>query len=204
MKKGIIALICMVITLVFIIVALVGTWYGGHGEVESMGIKGEVDYSFGLTGGEGKSEFAGQKETTEIEYDDDFDAKGVYDNTMYITIIALITAIIALICILGMTFNFGNIKTMKMLGGIFGILTVIFALVAAIYFMTALPEENRGTWGDVGFWDEVETSLMGVSMKLTVGPGYAWYLMIVSFITASIGSIIVFMDKPGPTMAPPQ
>ncbi len=199
-----IALICMLLTLVFIIVALVGPWYGGHGEVESMGMEGEVDYSFGLTGGEGKSEFAGQKETTEIEYDDDFDAKCVYDNTMYITIIALITAIIALICILGMTFNFGNIKTMKMLGGIFGILTVIFALVAAIYFMTALPEENSGTWGDVGFWDEVETSLMGVSMKLTIGPGYAWYLMIISFVFALISSIILFMDKKGTIAAPPQ
>ena len=129
MKKGMIALICMLITLVFIIVALIGTWYGGHGEDEVAGTKITVDYGMSLTSGEVKAKGAGQTVTTDIEYDDDFDAKYVFDNTMYITIIALIFAIIAVIGILGLMFGFGNVKTMKMLGVIFGIIKLIFDLI---------------------------------------------------------------------------
>ena len=198
MKKGIVALICMILTLVFILVALVGTWYGGHGEEDVAGTKVTVDYSMSLTGGEVKAEGEGQKITEEIKYDDDFDAKYVFDNTMYITIIALIIAIIALICILGMTFAFGNIKNMKMLGSIFGILTVIFTLIAPLYFMTALPLETKDVEGNTyNFWDEIE--LFGV--KVSMGPGYAWYLMLVSFVFALIASIVVFMEKPSTPMA---
>ena len=130
MKKGIIALICMIITLVFIIVALVGPWYGGQGESEIMGIKTDTDISMSLTGGKAKVEAAGQSTTDDVKYDD-MDYKYVFDNTLYITIIAFITAIIALICILGMTFNFGNYKTMKKFGGIFGILTLSTRFPAA-------------------------------------------------------------------------
>lgn len=206
MKKGIIALICMVLTLVFIIVALVGPWYGGHGEASMMGMDIKMDISFGLTEGgmEYETSFGGEteKETNTTKYDENFEAKYVFDNTMYIAIGALITAIIALIAILGMTFNFGNPKTMKKIGGIFSILTVLLALVAVVYFMTALPSEfSKDYEGDVSFWDEIETSEMLMNMKYTVGPGYAWYLMLVSFIFALIVSIVVFMEKLSTSMA---
>jgi hypothetical protein len=55
---------------------------------------------------------------------------------MYISIIALITTILAIIGALGVAFNFGNPNTMGKVGGIFGILTFILALIAPIYFMT--------------------------------------------------------------------
>ena len=81
------------------------------------------------------------------------------------------------------------------------ILTLILALVAALYFMTTFPSEfSKGFEGDVGFWDEID--MMGV--KVAFGPGYAWYLMIVSFVFALISSIILFMDKKSAIAAPPQ
>ena len=188
----------MVLTLVFIIVALVGTWYGGHGEEDVQGTKVTVDYSMSLTKGEVKGEGGGVEQTTEIKYDEDMDGKHVFDNTMYITIIALVFAIISLVMVLLMTFSNAGMKNMKMIGIIFGILTVVFSLIAPLYFMMTLPEEMDTGGEKLGFWDETE--IMGITVSM--GPGYAWYLMIVAFVTALVASIILFMDKPNPAMAP--
>jgi hypothetical protein len=110
----------MILTLVFILIGFFGSWY----TINFMGI--EANYF--LT----KAEMGGMT----IDYGDMGaqmgDAKGIFDNTMYMTIIALIFAIIALIGILGVVFNFGNINTMSKVGGIFGILTFILALVALL------------------------------------------------------------------------
>lgn len=205
MKKGIIALICMILTLVFILVALVGPWYSASGELAGA----KVYTNYGLTSSETKdagedpetTSYADQKKDIKDAGDDVPSLYSVYDNTFYITIIALVIAIIALICILGATFSFGKIKTMKMLGGIFGILAVIFCLIAPIYFMTALPGEMwKNSTEKYGFWDTAE--IWGA--KVTFGPGYAWYLMIIGFITSLIAAIIIFMDKKAPMAAPPQ
>jgi len=90
---------------------------------------------------------------------------------MYISIIALITAILALIGALGVAFSFGNPNTMGKVGGIFGILTFIFVLLAPIYFMTYEGFATLGFWNDLG------------------GPGYGWYLMLIAAIIALISSI---------------
>lgn len=206
MKKGMIPLICMLLTLVFIIVALIGTWYTVSYEMN------EENYyqNYGLTSAERKNpgeddpkteSYAEMKEDYE---DSDADAPswiGVFDNAFYITIIALIVAIIALICILGMTFGFGNLKTMKMLGGIFGILTVVFCLVAPIYFMTAYPSEMyKDAPEEYGFWDEAEVD--GTTYSLS--PGFGWYLMIIGFVLSLVGALFIFMDKKSAIAAPPQ
>jgi hypothetical protein len=159
MKKEMIPLIGMILALVLIIVALVGPWYS----MSFMGMGG----NFYLT----KAEMAG----TTVPYDDTMgDAKASFDNTMYITMVALIFAIIAIIGILGAQFNLGKPDKMRMLAAIFGILTFILAIIAPIYFMTS-------GFGEVlninDFWNEL------------AGPGYAWYLMIVAAIIALIASI---------------
>lgn len=61
MRKGIVALIGMIITLVFIIIALIRPWYGGHGKEEISGQKVKADMSLSLAGGEGTYEISGQK-----------------------------------------------------------------------------------------------------------------------------------------------
>ena len=174
MKKGILALIGMILALVLILVAFFGPWYAGT--EESMGVT--VESSMGLTSATTK---IGDMETT-VQYSDlpDSDAKAVYNNTFYMTIIAIILAILAIIGMLGLSFNFGNEKTMKMIGGIFGILTFILAIVAVIYFMASLP---GATPGMDSFWME------------KAGPGYGWYLMLIGAIIALIGSIALFKKQ---------
>ena len=169
-----IALIGMVLALVFILVAFFGPWYSGT----SVGVEANMYLT--------KMEAAG----ITIEYSSDTfemgmlgmadEIRSVFSNTMYITIIALIFAIISLIGILGISFNFGPANTMKMLGAIFGILTFILAIVAVIYFMTGLTGISNY---EAGFWQE------------NAGPGYAWYLMIMGGILALIFSLPLFKKQ---------
>jgi len=212
-KKGIIALICMVITLVFIIVALVGTWYGMSTKLEGVGTMDfENDVSATLTSITGPDPETGEEVTkSNADWRKQYEASGedtgifdVLDNTFYITIFTLIIAILAVIGILGLTFNFGNPKTMKMIGGIFGIITLVLAFVAVFYFMTVLPAEaelqtleNK----DAGFWYSESKTEMGAKMSASYGPGYAWYLMLIGAILALIAAVMIFIDK-GSSVAP--
>jgi len=217
MKKGIIALISMVITLVFIIVALVGTWYGMSTKLEGVGTMDfENEVSATLTSITGPDPETNEEVTkSNADWRKQYEANGedtgifdVLDNTFYITIFTVIIAILAVIGILGLTFNFGNPKTMKMIGGIFGIITLILAFVAVFYFMTTLPAEaelqtleNK----DAGFWYSESKTEMGAKMSASYGPGYAWYLMLIGAILALIAVILLFMDKQAaPMSAPPQ
>jgi len=120
MKKGIIALISMVITLVFIIVALVGTWYGMSTKLEGVGTMDfENEVSATLTSITGPDPETNEEVTkSNADWRKQYEANGedtgifdVLDNTFYITIFTVIIAILAVIGILGLTFNFGNPKT---------------------------------------------------------------------------------------------
>ena len=148
MRTGLTALIGIILTLVFILIGMFGSWYYLSISIFS------VDISL----------------TTDV------------NNYLYMAIIALIFCIIALIGILGLTFNFGNANTMKKIGGIFGILTFIFTLITPLYFFMdfAAQEYSAG----VGFWNDFG------------GPGYAWYLMIIAAIIALISALSVFKQKP--------
>lgn len=204
MKKNMFALVGMIITLLFILIALLGTWYTGTFE------DGDGGIYFSLRAQTIEDE-DGERETTSYsEMRDDLEENmgedadtgrlDVYRNTFYIVIIAFIIALIAIVTLFGNIFNFGKPETMKMLGTIFVILTFIFALVAALYFMTALPSEmSKDMPDDVGFWDEVDLMIV----KMSIGPGYAWYLMLVGGIIALVSAIFIFMDKKPPLGTPP-
>lgn len=169
MKINMGALIDMVIGLVFILIALlIGPWYS---IMSALGIESNIYLT--------RMEIAG----VSIGYSNPLietniaGAKSFFDNTLYLTIIALITAIIALVGIL--------IKR-RMIGVGLGILTFIFALIAPLYFMTGgFVGEGSGFWNEYG------------------GPGYAWYLMIIAAIIALISGILS-LKKQVPVPAPPR
>ena len=179
MKKGIIALIGMIVALVFVLVAFFGPWYSGT--------ERGISANFYLT----KAEVMGVTVDYSSLSSSASSPKSIFDNTMYLTLATLVTAILALVGMLGFIFNFGKSNMMRMLGAIFGIMTFILALVAILYFMTALPGKLSGI---TGFWNE------------NVGPGYAWYLMLVAAIIALIASITMLLKKSVPEVVaqPPQ
>lgn len=170
MKKGMLAFIGMILALVLILVAFFGSWYS----VSVMGI----DANYYLT----KAEAAGMT----VEYDEIAaqmgDAKDVFSNTYYLTIVTLIFCALAFVMIL--LYSFMNMDKMKNIGMILGILTFIIGLVAAIYFMTGGNPESGDFWNELG------------------GPGLGWYLMLVGSIIALVSSIFLFIEKPN--MSAPQ
>jgi hypothetical protein len=200
MKKGMIALIGMFVALVFIVVAFFGPWYTMN--VNSSISGAEMDYNVGmfLT----KMEMKGMGQDVSISYADaksqaaatgvNTDSFKIIDYTMYLTMGAIITAILALIGILGFVFNFGNANKMRMLGVIFGVIAFILAIAAPLYFMT-----TSFTQGNYGFWFSQTITGMNVSG----GPGFAWYLMIVAAIIALVASIAMLLKKSVPEAVMP-
>ena len=141
------ALIGMLLTLVFILVGFFGPWISFSA---STGIGGfSIDWSL--------------ISTTSLGLGTDF-----VSITLYIAILALIFAFLAFIGTLGAVFNFGKSDTMKKIGGIFGILTFILAIIAVFYFFANIPD----------------VSTLGVS----VGVAWGWYLFLIGAIIAIISS----------------
>ena len=199
-KKALIGLVLSLIVVVLLGVALVGTWYSM--ESESAGVSMTMDYKLR----EGTVTVAGESDTD--EYDEDFyetDTGAVYSNTFYIAIVALVLGIIGLITAV----MAGIGKLSAKIVTIFLLLTMIFAVVAPVYFAVALPgamdEDWSGGW-DKGFWDSgEETSVEPITgteytSTYTIGPGYGWYLAIVAFVFALIGLIITVI--PGKKAVP--
>jgi ABC-type polysaccharide transport system permease subunit len=179
MKKGVIALICMLVALVFIIIAFIGPWYSGK----------EDNFELNNTLTESTSTIGGQEVTVKFEDMPDSDVKDVFGNTYLLTIVTLVFAILSLLLVAIHMFKMINMDMLKMIASIFVILTFILAIVTALYFMTALPASSE--WNGDFFQDNA-------------GPGYAWYLMLVGGIFALISGIFLFTDKKSAPLAPSQ
>lgn len=205
---NIMAVIAMVVVLSLVLIAFFIPWYSISMEMSMLGNKLSMNVDFYLDKIDGDSNFPDmENQTVPLSYAD-LSKQGettetqrtfirIFDNTKYITIGAIVTAIIALICMLGVLFHFGNSNTMRKLWAVFGIITFILALVACIYLMTELTGEMT----DINdkkidsFWYSDSKTFWGVSMSISMGPGYAWYLMIAAGIIALISSIFI-LKKP--------
>jgi hypothetical protein len=144
MAKGLSAIIGTLLTLVFLILGFFGPWYSISGGFSSVDI--------GLTTGIGQSGF---------EYN-------VLNVTLYTAIFALIFAILGFIGVLGAAFKFGNLRTMKKLGGTFGLLTFVFGIIAVFYFFAYTPS--------------------GTISGVTAGVGWGWYMFLIGAIIAIIST----------------
>lgn len=193
MRKGIVACAGMILAVVLLVVAFLGPWY----IVSGSGILG-ANYNVGLylTRMEVQGTFAGQDVSLSMGYaeaklnapntDVNVESFAAINTAMYLTLLAMVTALIALICTAAFVYNKAKPKTMKLMGGLFGILTFLFALLPALYFMYTGFVENSS-----GFW----FSQVAFGMRLSGGPGYAWYLMIVVAIIAVLSAVAILLKK---------
>lgn len=195
------ALIGMILALVFVIVTLVGPWYTMSSSMTILTNEVKMEGSMSListtttttSGGTAKTETESNADARKAAEDLGQDASyyDIFNNTLYLTIVALLVAILALVFVLGYVFNFGKVVMMKNLGMVFGIVTFVMALIAVFYFMTAVPAKMNSYGADVGFW--YSNTVEGATVSL--GPGFAWYLMIVAGIIALISFVFIFMDR---------
>ena len=127
----------------------------------------------------------------------------VFSLTQILVILALVFTL--LMFVFALLIGLGKVS--GKVGIVFGALALVFVLIAFVYFMVALPtamEEDSLTGSPMsGFWGSESTDFMGESMSLSWGPGWAWYLMVVAFILALIGTILLVGAGPSaPAYAP--
>ena len=202
MRKGIVACASMIFGLILLFVAFLGPWYTINGS-GALGVNYNV--GFYLTKMEAKGTIPGQDISLSMSYTDvkenaqmvgvNIESFAVINTAMYLTLCAIITALIAVIGIIAFIFNKGKPKTMKWLGGGFWFLTFFLALVPALYVMSTGFAENSN-----GFW--FSQSVLGVTVS--GGPGYAWYLMMVVAIISVISAVAILLKKIAPEATSPE
>lgn len=220
MKKGLPSLICTIIGLVLIIIAFFGPWYNISMSFSMFGMSGDVSEDMYLTNMHVEGDMMGQQ-MSESKNWEEVEAQGtstvsigfIFANTMYLVIIAIITAILA---VLGagmyvLTVSKGN--AMKNLGKIFGIITFILALVAILYFMftwTGQMEDASDTFLSMGGSSSALEESYGfwygqgdAGNSISMGPGFSWYLIIIGGILMLLAAIIL-RKKIVPTRQPIQ
>lgn len=153
-KNHIISLIVTIAVIFLIISAFFLPWYCVSIEMSMfffMPMEIESDVNFRLTGvdlGVDAGMMTNQINETSMSFSyneikEEAEAQGkdidlnIFDNTMYLIIATLVTAILSLIGVLGIIFHFKNKNKMKKLGALFGVIAFILAFVTVGYFMLA-------------------------------------------------------------------
>lgn len=201
MRKGIIACVGMIIGLMLLLVTFFGPWYTIQG---SGSLGADYNIKFFLSHLEAKGTFMGNILSLSMSYAEasvntenigvNTNSFAVIDMAMRLTIIAIVSAVISVIGMLAFVFQKGKSRSMKYLGGGFGMLTFVLVLVPAVYFMsTGFAQDNNSFW--------FTETVLGVT--LSGGPGYAWYLMIVTSIVALISSAAFLVKKITPAEPEP-
>ena len=185
-----VAFVGMIGGLALLLVGFLGPWY-----VINVGILGS-DYNAGLfltkmelrSPGQGILVSMGyaEAETNVQNMHMNTGSFAVIDTALYLTLLALMTAVLAVLFIAAFVFEKGKPKTMKLMGGCFAFLTFLLTLLPALYFMNTEFVEDSG-----GFWFNL--SLFG--MSFSGRPGYAWYLMLVVAVISLICAGIVLLIK---------
>lgn len=193
---------CALISFILVLITLFGTWYNISGEAETAGISGEVNMDMGLRDMTMSMEAMGFEITNTTSYSDsdfsDLAFVDVFNLTQILVILAMIFALLMFVFALLV----GMGKMSSKIGIIFGVLAMVFILIAFIYFMVALPgameDDSPAGAGLTGFWGSESLDFFGTSMDVSWGPGWAWYVMVIAFILALIGTIMLFGAEPAP------
>ena len=192
MKRDLLALIGMVICLVFILLAFFTPWYNSviEGDYDLIG-EVKTDSSLYLTKIVTKYRGMGESGTDSHDYTDDVPYKYIFDITLILMIGVFIIFIIALICIILLNFSTQNIEIkIRKFAVIFCIISFILAILAPIFFMVALPNEmEKSGFESASFWYDKKDE----NSTKTMGPGFAWYFIIITAIILLISSI--FLSK---------
>jgi amino acid transporter len=227
MKKWILAFVFALIAVILLGVALMMPWYNVTGKTSGGGSDYEVTYDYKLQEATRITEDEEETISYTNETFEDLKVVPVFNNTFYMTILALVMAILLLVFAI-----LGGLKGGKLpvLGVIFGVLAFIFALIAPMYMMIGIPAAITEEWEEAkkeaeeNNWDapdkpiqaesffgseESEEGTNGDSVKteLSWGGSTGWFLAIVAFVFALLAFVnmlnVMRESKAGPTGAPP-
>jgi len=134
------------------------------------------------------------------------DYLSLFTTVTYLILATMVCAIFGCIGISGVWFIRKKQALLKKVGVLFGILTLILAIVTILYFLVGWDTLVNGGINSIfenipvdspiddsfGFWYSKTTSLGSIE----IGPGIAWYLMIVAGICAWLSSLFVNRATP--------
>jgi uncharacterized membrane protein YedE/YeeE len=204
LKKWILAFLFALIAVILLGAALMMPWYYiTHKPSYEAGVSAytESTYEYELQEVTMKTQsYTVTKPYTNTEFEDS-KMVPVFNNTFYLTILALIMAILLMVFSI-----LGGIKGGKMplLGVIFGLLAFIFALFAPMYMMIGIPAAVEEEWKELKkenpdlekpklaeyFFGE-ETEGTGVlKIHTSWGGSTGWYLSVAAFVFA----LLAFMN----------
>lgn len=181
----------MIIALVLLIVSFLGPWY----LVNANGVLGgDYRMEMFLSHLDFEGRFGNQEISMSMDYetaktkaqstDVNVESFTTIETVMYMMLPTILIVFISACCLAAFVFKIGAPKMMKMIGGLFAVLTFLLIVIPALYFMSTDYVKNSG-----GFW----FSYSGLGMTISGGPGYAWYLAIAAAIISVIctGAILV-------------
>lgn len=193
MKKSIISLVGLIIVVLMILMAYVGPWYVINIKSPYLDVEYEANINMYLTEIKVDGNIPGLDLEAQgySDYSDGGNNKTIVNNVKNMVFASIITAILAVLSIVGSMFSTRRPNTLRMLGFCFGIITFILSVVAIFYFMGTVPSEMAAGASDSNFWYS-QTTLFG---DMTMGPGYAWYAMLISAIFSIISSALLLMEE---------
>ena len=193
MKKILVSYTAMICGLVLLFLSFLGPWY----TINATGILG-ADYHAGfyLTQMELQRIIGNQEISLSLDYADaemymqdinvNVESFALIETAMYLTLLALGTAVTAIGVMTAFILKKGKQRIMKFGCVFFSLLTFLLTMVLALYFMTGDFVENTSD-----FW----FSFTALGINVSGGPGYAWYLMIVVAVLAVLSAAILLFMK---------
>ncbi len=98
----------------------------------------------------------------------------------------------------------------RRIAAVLGVVAFLFALLAPLYVMSALPDAVNADSGSTttfttvsGFWGTKSTSLFSITTSITWGAGWGWYFPLVAAVLFLIGAVVLLAAR-RPAMPAPQ
>ena len=199
MKKNLLTFILVTISLILLILAFIGPWYNLSMKYSFLGIQTNYNQNLYLDSIEIYGKIGGIDKTQTI-FLSDMASQGIsksyiefFQNTSYLVIIAIILCVLEFLIITTCLFYDDKARILKKFGVISGLFTLCLTIIAVIYFIVGWNNiinmfqglvnyffENIGIQNpfnqNLGFW----YSSIKNGSSFSIGPGYAWYLMIIA------------------------
>jgi len=201
-KLPLLVTVFAVLGVVFMGISLAMPWYVV--KTEATGGIGTIEGTYSFSGIDSKIDIAGQSLSNHTAWGDVKNAdktKGLYSLTQIMVILGLVMCILLLVG--GVMLMKGPDK--KKLAVLFGVLALVFSLLAPVLFMAmhpgALKEDSKAASGSeptAGPPTSFTGSMDSILGKVTWGPGTGWIMGLLGFIFALLGFILVLLvKKPG-------
>lgn len=195
-----------VIAIVLAIVGMVGPWwtesFSGSGHVLGIRIDVNGNATYGLFGVTSTTQSPLGNQTNTSTYSTAPHVGSVFS----LGTILLITGVVLGIGMLG-TGVMPNPRFRKF-AAILGVLAFLFALLAPLYVMSALPDAVNADSGSTttyttvsGFWGIKSGSTLGITTTITWGGGWAWYVSVVAAVLFLVAVMAILVARKPATVA---